>query len=51
MFLWDVPTKISKFENRFPGLFKKYSLEELPPSEVKKNIFFSLLCHYGTPKK
>jgi hypothetical protein len=27
--LWDVPNKISKFENRFPSLFKKYSLKEL----------------------
>ena len=29
--LWDVPNKISKFENRFPGLFKKYSPKELSP--------------------
>ena len=44
--LWDVPNKISKFENRFPGLFLKYSPKELPPSEVQKNaIFFTSLCH------
>jgi hypothetical protein len=44
--LWDVPNKISKFKNRFPGLFKKYSLKELPPSEVQKNaIFFTSPCH------
>ena len=43
--LWDVPNKISKFENRFPGLFKKYSPIELPPSEIQKNvIFFTSLC-------
>jgi hypothetical protein len=44
--LWDVPNKISKSENRFPGLFKKYSLEESPPSEVKKkSFFFTSPCH------
>ena len=50
--IWDLPNKISKFEKRFPGLFKKYSLKELPPSEVQKNvIFFSLLPVIKVPKK
>jgi hypothetical protein len=40
------------FENRFPGLFLKYSLKDLPPSEVQKNvIFFSLLVSLRYKKK
>jgi hypothetical protein len=43
--LWD-GNKISKFENKFPGLFLKYSLKELPPSEVQKQfIVFTSPCH------
>jgi hypothetical protein len=48
----DVPNKISKFKNRFSGLFEKYSLKELPPSEVPKNaIFFPPLRVIKVPKK
>ena len=49
--LWDVPNKISKFENRFPGLFHNYSPKELTPSEVQKKSFFSLLRVIKVPTK
>jgi hypothetical protein len=37
--LSDVPNKISKFENRFPGLFKKYFRKSYPPLKSKKMSF------------